>query len=125
MRPPWSDLDTPFGFLTNCSARLAELAAARSALRPLFVLSAEEAGWYKPDRRAYHAACKRLGIEPPDAMLVAGSGYDAVGAHAAGLPSVLIQRRYDMDLADDRPLFESLTHLMAALQPGHQAGQRR
>ena len=98
---PWPDsaavarLDVPYAFVTNCSGRLARIAADRSRLAPRFVLAAEEAGSYKPDPRIYHEACRRLGSSPPSTLFVAGSPYDAEGAHAAGLEAVLVARRLD------------------------------
>ena len=99
---PWPDahalaeLDVPIGFLTNCSVHLARLAARRSGLRPRVVLSAEEAGWYKPDRRAYLAACRQLGSRAGETLYVAGAAYDAAGARDAGLRAMLVRRRGDM-----------------------------
>ncbi|MDQ3937995.1 MAG: HAD-IA family hydrolase [Chloroflexota bacterium] len=96
---PWPDaaalkrLELPFGFLTNCSASLARLAAERSQLEPRFSLSAEEIGCYKPDPRAYRAGCERLGTPPEQALFVAGTPYDARGAAAAGLQARLVVRR--------------------------------
>jgi HAD superfamily hydrolase (TIGR01493 family) len=98
---PWADagsiarLGIPYAFVTNCSRDLAAVAADRSRLRPRFVLSAEEAGWYKPDRRIYREACRRLGPAPAATMLVAGSSYDREGAARAGLRSALVMRRPD------------------------------
>jgi HAD superfamily hydrolase (TIGR01493 family) len=88
-------LTLPYAFVTNCSAALAAVAAERSALAPAFTLSAEEAGWYKPDARIYREACRRLGSEPPRTVFVAGSRYDGEGARRAGLRSMLILRRTD------------------------------
>lgn len=98
---PWPDsaavarLALPFAFVTNCSRRLAQVAAGKTRLAPRFVLSAEEAGWYKPDHRIYQEACRRLPSPPASTLFVAGSAYDADGARAAGLPSVLVARRPD------------------------------
>jgi 2-haloacid dehalogenase len=98
---PWPDaaairrLPVPYGFVTNCSSRLARVAADRSALAPAFVLSAEEAGWFKPDARVYLEACRRLGTAPGRTAFIAGSPYDATGASAAGLPTWLVRRRAD------------------------------
>jgi 2-haloacid dehalogenase len=89
------DLPTRYAFVTNCSARLAATAANRSRLEPSFVLSAEDAGWYKPDRRIYLEACRRLGTTPERTLFVAGSLYDAEGAAVAGLRTVLVKRRQD------------------------------
>ena len=98
---PWPDsaalarLALPYAFVTNCSQALAQVAAGKTRLAPRFVLSAEEAGWYKPDHRIYQEACRRLASLPASTLFVAGSAYDADGARAAGLPSVLVARRPD------------------------------
>lgn len=98
---PWPDsaavsrLALPYAFVTNCSQPLARVAAERSRLSPRFVLSAEEAGWFKPDPRIYHEACRRLGSSPDATLFVAGSAYDAEGAGAAGLQTLLVARRPD------------------------------
>ena len=89
------DLHVPFGFLTNCSTALADIAVSRSGLRPAFTLSAEEVGWFKPDRRAYVAACTRLNLPPHRTLFIAGAPYDANGALAAGHRSTLVCRRAD------------------------------
>jgi 2-haloacid dehalogenase len=85
----------PYGFVTNCSTELALIAAHRSGLRPQFVLSAEEAGWFKPSEQIYLAACRRLGTAPERTAFVAGSPYDAAGARTAGLLTWLVIRRAD------------------------------
>lgn len=83
----------PYAFVTNCSSELAAIAVAAGGLRPAFVLSAEQTGWYKPRPQAYQAACDRFGVSPADARFVAGAPYDAIGADTAGLPTVLVRRR--------------------------------
>jgi 2-haloalkanoic acid dehalogenase type II len=96
---PWPDAEAlrsasvPYAFVTNCSSRLAGLAADRSGLDPAFTLSAEEAGYYKPRPEIYHLACTRIGVHPGETRFVAGAAYDAEGAHAAGLKARLITRR--------------------------------
>jgi 2-haloacid dehalogenase len=96
---PWPDssaiarLTVPYGFVTNCSKALAEIAARRSGLSPVFTLSAEEAGYFKPEARIYRQACRRLGSPPELTLHVAGSVYDAEGAHRAGLLAALVARR--------------------------------
>lgn len=98
---PWPDaaaiarLTVPYGLVTNCSGALAAIAARRSGLSPAFALSAEEAGWYKPDARIYRAACRALGSRPGRTLLVAGSVYDSEGARRAGLHAALVARRTD------------------------------
>ena len=96
---PWPDsaalsrLELPYAFVTNSSKPLAHIAAEQAQLAPRFVLSAEEAGWYKPNPRIYEEACRRLGSPPDSTLFVAGSPYDADGAAAAGLQAALVARR--------------------------------
>src|SRR5262249_52258632 len=73
--------------VTNCSARLGAIAAARLATRWDFVVTAEQAGFYKPDPRPYRLALASLGVAPQDAAFVAGSGYDLIGTAPVGLPT--------------------------------------
>jgi 2-haloalkanoic acid dehalogenase type II len=96
---PWPDvaaldrLKVPYAFVTNCSSELAAIAVARSRLAPAFVLSAEEAGWYKPRPEVYRLACVRAGVIREEARFIAGAAYDAEGARAAGLRATLVLRR--------------------------------
>ncbi len=92
--PAWSEaqasLDvlqgrTKLAVVTNCSVRLGRLAAERLDTRWDAVVTAEEAGCYKPDPRPYRLALMQLGVEPHDAAFVAGSGYDLFGTSAVGL----------------------------------------
>ncbi len=98
---PWPDsaalarLPLPYAFVTNCSAELAAVAAQRSGLQPRFVLSAEEAGWYKPHPAIYREGCERIEAKPGEVRFVAGSPYDALGALDAGLQAAFVRRRPD------------------------------
>ncbi len=73
------------GVVTNCSRRFGERAAARIPVAWDVVITAEEAGYYKPHPRPYQLALERLGLEPSQARFVAGSGYDLFGTAAVGL----------------------------------------
>jgi len=89
---PWPDVppvlarlrDTRRFIVTNCSRELGERAARRAGTFDL-VVTAEEAGAYKPDPRPYRLALDRLGIEPHDVLFVAGSAHDVGGAARAGM----------------------------------------
>ncbi|MCA0245200.1 MAG: HAD-IA family hydrolase [Proteobacteria bacterium] len=76
---------TKLAVVTNCSIRLGALAAARLKTSWDCVVTAEEAGAYKPDPRPYRLALDRLGVAPQEAAFVAGSGYDLFGTSAVGL----------------------------------------
>ncbi len=86
-------LEVPYAFVTNSSTELARDAARRSGLEPAFVLSAEEAGRFKPHPEVYRMAVERLGFAPGRTLFVAGAPYDAEGARVAGLPTALVVRR--------------------------------
>jgi 2-haloacid dehalogenase len=72
--------------VTNCSQRLAEIAAAATSGRFELVLSAERAGAYKTDPRAYRAALSALRLPPDRVLFVAGSAHDVPGASRVGMP---------------------------------------
>lgn len=76
---------TKLAVVTNCSIRLGALAAARLKTPWDCVITAEEAGAYKPDPHPYRLALDRLGVAPQEAAFVAGSGYDLFGTSAVGL----------------------------------------
>lgn len=76
---------TRLAVVTNCSARLGRMAAARLPTNWDVVVTAEEAGFYKPDPRPYRLALEMLGVAAADTAFVAGSGYDLFGTSAVGL----------------------------------------
>jgi len=89
---PWPDTPSTLARLgdrirfivTNCSRELAERAAARAGRFDL-LMTAEEAGAYKPDPRPYRAALRALGLDPRDVLFVAGSAHDVGGASRVGM----------------------------------------
>ena len=88
---PWPDvaptlaqLRQPAFIVTNCSTELGRRAAAKAGTFAL-VMTAEEAGAYKPDPRPYRAALDKLGLDPRDVLFVAGSAHDVGGATRVGM----------------------------------------
>jgi 2-haloalkanoic acid dehalogenase type II len=71
--------------VTNCSIRMGRLAAGRLRTKWDCIVTAEEAGCYKPDPQPYRLALSTLGVAAQDAAFVAGSGYDLFGTSAVGL----------------------------------------
>jgi 2-haloalkanoic acid dehalogenase type II len=71
--------------VTNCSQRLADIAAAVTGGRFEVVMSAERAGAYKTDPRAYRAALDALRLPPDRVLFVAGSAHDVPGASGVGM----------------------------------------
>lgn len=70
--------------VTNCSRRLGALAAKRAGEFEL-VMTAEEAGAYKPDPRPYRSALEKLGLDASRVLFVAGSAHDVGGAARVGM----------------------------------------
>jgi 2-haloalkanoic acid dehalogenase type II len=73
------------GVVTNCSERLGRAAAGLAGVRFDVVITAEAAGCYKPDPRAYRMALSQLGLPPERVLFVAGSGFDLFGTQRCGL----------------------------------------
>ncbi len=80
--------DRKLGIVTNCSRALGMRAACALGVLFATVVTAEQAGAYKPDPRTYRQAIAALGLAPAEILFVAGSGYDLVGTAAVGLPTV-------------------------------------
>lgn len=77
--------DRPLGVVTNCSDVLGRRAADLVGAPFRAVVTAESAGFYKPDPRIYRAGAEAMAAHTDEALFVAGSPFDVVGAHAAGL----------------------------------------
>jgi len=77
--------DIKLGVATNCSEALGRIAAAGVGVPFDTVVTAERAGFYKPDAAPYRLALAELGVAPERCLFVAGSAYDLVGASRVGL----------------------------------------
>ena len=80
--------ETPIGVATNCSQVLGVRAAGLVGAPFRSVVTAESAGFYKPDPRIYHAGVEALGVPADEVLFVAGSPRDIGGAASAGLKVV-------------------------------------
>jgi 2-haloalkanoic acid dehalogenase type II len=70
--------------VTNCSRKLGRLAAFRAGRFDL-VITAEEAGAFKPDALPYRMALERLELDAAEVLFVAGSAHDVGGAARVGM----------------------------------------
>jgi len=77
---------TKVGIVTNCSEELGLIAKNRLGVALDVFLSAERAGYYKPDPRIYQKAIEEIDEDPRRILYVAGSPFDVRGAAAAGMP---------------------------------------
>ncbi|HUC68830.1 MAG TPA: HAD-IA family hydrolase [Stellaceae bacterium] len=89
--------------VTNCSQRLAELAASATGGHFEVIMSAERAGVYKTDPRAYLAAVTALGLTPEEILFVAGSAHDVPGAGQVGM-KVYWSNRQRLPVPDGAPM---------------------
>lgn len=76
----------PLAVATNCSARLGARAAACTGGRFAVVMTAEQAGYYKPRPEPYRVVLAALGTAPERTLFVAGSAADVPGAKGVGMP---------------------------------------
>ena len=93
---PWQEATTVLGALvergvplatvTNCSHAMGHQAVARVGVPFAAVVTAEEAGFYKPRPEPYRAVLDRLGTDPARTLFVAGSPADVPGATGVGMP---------------------------------------
>ena len=72
--------------VTNCSHELGHKAAQQTFDDFSVVVTAEEAGCYKPDRRPYALTLEALGVPAERTLFVAGSPSDVPGASTLGMP---------------------------------------
>lgn len=75
----------PLGVATNCSEALARIAADRIGAPFAVVVTAERAGFYKPDPHPYRLALRELQVASERCLFVAGSAYDLIGAARVGM----------------------------------------
>jgi 2-haloalkanoic acid dehalogenase type II len=73
------------GLVTNCSEQLGRVAAGCLGADVDVLVTAERAGFYKPDPTPYRLGLSEIGAEPRRCLFVAGSAYDLVGTGAVGL----------------------------------------
>jgi 2-haloalkanoic acid dehalogenase type II len=77
----------PLGVVTNCSEQLGKIAADCVGVPFAVLVTAERAGYYKPEPQPYRLALSELRVEPHRCLFVAGSAYDLFGTAKVGLPT--------------------------------------
>jgi len=98
----------PVAVATNSSHSLADIAVAALGVSIPVVVTAEEAGYYKPHPSPYRIALDRLQLASTSVLFVAGSAADVPGASAVGM-SVFWhnRRRLVLDDAQVQPQYVS------------------
>lgn len=103
------------GVVINCSIAMGRAAAAQVSSAFDVVMTAEEAGFYKPRSEPYAATLAAMDIAPRRVLFVAGSAADVPGAMALGM-SVYWHNRIGVK-AEAEPLYHerSLDRLLEVL----------
>ncbi|KAF5676129.1 haloacid dehalogenase [Fusarium heterosporum] len=111
--------DFKLGVITNCSKHMGHVAihatekqASVGFDKPFTfdaTITAEESGFYKPVKEAYHSLLPRLNVQPEDVLFVAGSAGDVEGATRAGMKVVWHNKIGLSKKGDAVPLRESKT----------------
>jgi len=83
----------PVAVATNASIALANIAVTCLGIAMPTVVTAEEAGYYKPQPQPYRLALERLQCPAESVLFVAGSAADVPGASAVGMPVFWHNRR--------------------------------
>jgi 2-haloacid dehalogenase len=87
------------GVLTNSSGEDAwDLLEAAGIGGLELILGTDEVRAFKPDRRVYEEAVRRLDADPREVVLVSAHWWDAVGAARAGLRSAWVSKRESVRL---------------------------
>lgn len=100
--PPWPEVPeilpaladrVPLGIATNSSNALARIAVGGLGVSFAAMVTAEEAGFYKPRPQPYQMVLDQLGIPASRVLFVAGSAADVPGASGVGMPVFWHNRR--------------------------------
>lgn len=80
--------------LSNGSPDMLHRAVDHAGLTPLLdhVLSVEDVGIFKPDRRTYQLAVDRMGVPASGIAFLSSNGWDVAGAAAFGFRTVWVNR---------------------------------
>jgi 2-haloacid dehalogenase len=99
------------------------------------VISVAEAGSFKPHRDTYVTAARLTGLEPSEILFVANHAFDCIGARAAGMATVFVDRRRrpfgnrryppDLVVADFAELAETVAGPRRIRPPCHGASAAR
>jgi 2-haloalkanoic acid dehalogenase type II len=108
--------------VTNCSSRLGTSAARRLGVDWDVVVTAQDAGFYKPHPYPYELALSRLGVPASASAFVAGSGYDLIGTSRVGLRTYW-HNRVGLSLPPGAPAPEVESPTLGALVPWLQSFQ--
>ena len=113
-------LDVKLSILSNGTSDMLLSACASAGIDQLldFVVSVEEVGVFKPDRRVYELVNAKMGYQTRETLFVSSNGWDIVGAAKFGFSTVWINRnKKPVERLPWRPNkeFPNLEHLIDLL----------
>jgi 2-haloacid dehalogenase len=113
--------------LSNGTAGMLDSALSAARIDRHFdsVISVDEIGVYKPDRRVYEHAASRLGVAVSTVRFVSANAWDAAGAHRFGFEAIRVNRNGapdEYDLARSAATVPDLGGLLGAAPPPTDAG---
>jgi 2-haloacid dehalogenase len=91
---PWEEVNevlqtlatkVKLGVVTNCSDALGKAAASIIPVPFNVVVTAAQAGFYKPNPQPYMLAMQQLQVKANEVLFVAGSAYDVLGTSKLGI----------------------------------------
>lgn len=108
------------GLITNGSVRMQRGKVECLALAPMFdtILISDAEGISKPDRRIFHRALERLGVEPGRSVFVGDHPeIDIAGARAAGMQAIWRRDPAVSQMVQADAVIEDLGELLTLLGP--------
>jgi HAD superfamily hydrolase (TIGR01509 family) len=104
----------PLGLASNSSRRLVDAALLTAGLTDAFdaIVTSDDVVQAKPAPDIYLEACRRLGVEPTDALALEDSTSGIVAAKAAGLACIAVPQFAEADVSAADRVIDSLEELL-------------
>ncbi len=104
----------PLGLASNSPRRLIDTALASAGLTDAFgaIVSSDDVEHAKPAPDIYLEACRRLGVDPADALALEDSASGIAAAKAAGMACIAVPQFAEADVRAADRVIDSLEELL-------------
>ena len=104
------------GLASNSPRRLVDIALASAGLTNAFdaIVTSDDVDRAKPEPDIYLEACRRLGVEPDDALALEDSASGVAAAKGAGLTCIAVPQFAETDVSAADEVIDSLEVLLQA-----------
>ena len=104
----------PLGLASNSPRRLVDLALASAGLTDAFaaIVTGDDVERHKPAPDIYLLACRRLGVEPAEAIALEDSASGVAAAKAAGMACIAVPQYAETDVSAADRVIDSLEELL-------------